>query len=112
MPNSSPWGAFALSQLAGRQQEDKPHRFNPHPPGILQSGSATQAVFQFLQANPGRYFTLGQLVSATGRSDKSVDWACIMLRSLDRVEARRDESRNDRYFKYSIKVIQDEGDEL
>ena len=66
----------------------------------------------FLQEHPGRYFTFQQLLLATGKTEKSVDYACLILRSLNLIEARRDESRNDRYFKYSIKVIQDEGDEL
>ena len=111
MPNSSPWGAFALSQLSGRQPEAKKHIFNPHPPGILQSGSATQAILQFLQSNPGRYFNCHQIILSTGRTAKSVDWGLLMLRSMNLLELRRDD-RSDRYWKYCFKpVLVDEGDD-
>lgn len=102
----SPWGAFALSQLTGSTPEPVPVSFNPRPPGLLHVGSASTAVLAFLQDHPGRWFTFGQLLIATDRSAKSLDFACRMLRSIDRVDMRHDESRNPRYFRYCFKQVQ------
>lgn len=111
MPNSSPWGAFALSQLSGRQPEAKKHIFNPHPAGLFQAGSATQAVDAFLAAHPGRYYTMDQLILVTGRTDKSLDWAVRFLIGVGRIEWRSDESRNPRYRRYSHRPQVEEVDE-
>lgn len=106
-PNSSPWSQ-AFSQLIDRT-ECAPRRqhFNPRPPGILQTGGAAQAVNAFLEQNPGRYFTCAQIILGTGRTDKSVDWALLMLRSVRRVEMRRD-PRNARYWQYAFKPASDD----
>ena len=97
-----PWEQ-AFGQLTRTIEAAPRPRFNPHPSGILQAGSATQAVNAFLEARPGRFFTAGQLIAATDRSDKSIDWALLMLRSLDRIEWRSDESRNPRHRRYRFK---------
>jgi len=111
MPNSSPWGAFALSQLTGRQPEVKKQFYQPHPAGLFQAGSATQAVDAFLAARPGLFFTMDQLILATGRTDKSLDWACRYLCSIQRIQWRSDASRNPRYRRYAHRPQVAEGDD-
>ena len=98
---STPFGSFALRQLT---QGSKPatQRFNPRPPGILQSGSATNAVRDFLTSKPGQFMTTAQIIWGTGRTNKSVDWGLRMLRSLNMLEMRRDD-RSDRNWKYCLK---------
>lgn len=75
-------------------------RYNPHPAGVMREGGAAKAVLSFLQAHPGRYFTFAQIVAHTKRTPKSLDWACIFLRSLGHVECSRDDGRNSRYLRY------------
>lgn len=111
MPNSSSWGAFMLSQLSGRKPDAKAPRFQPNPAGLFQAGSATQEVDAFLVANPGRYFTLEQLILATGRTNKSVDWAVYFLIGVGRIEWRSDESRNPRYRRYAHRPQVQEAEE-
>jgi len=77
-------------------------RFNPRPAGVLQEGGAAKAVLSFLQQHPERYFTFSQIVTHTKRTTKSLDWACIFLRSLGYVECARDEGRNSRYLRYRV----------
>ncbi len=76
-------------------------RYNPRPAGVLQEGGAAKAVLSFLQQHPERYFTFSQIVTHTKRTTKSLDWACIFLRSLGYVECARDD-RNPRYRRYRI----------
>lgn len=75
-------------------------RYNPRPAGVLQEGGAAKAVLALLQAQPERFFTFAQIVQHTQRTPKSLDWACIFLRSLGYVECRKDDSRNPKYLKY------------
>ena len=75
-------------------------RYNPHPAGALQEGGASKDVLGFLKANEGRFFTFNQILVGTGRTAKSVDWACIYLRSLGHVECTKDDGRNSRYLRY------------
>ena len=104
MESNSPWGSALLNQLTARSEATPTRQhFNPRPPGILQTGGAAQDVNAFLASHPGRFFTTQQIILATGRTDKSVDWALLMLRSLDRIEWRSDESRNPRYRRYCFK---------
>jgi hypothetical protein len=77
-------------------------RYNPRPRGVLQEGGAAKSVLSFLQAHPDRFFTFAQIVTHTGRTHKSLDWACIFLRSLGYVECSRDEGRNSRYLRYRV----------
>lgn len=100
--STSRWGA-AFGQLTRTTAAPARQHFNPYPPGIMQTGGAARDVDAFLAAHPGRYFTLGQLIAATGRSDKSLDWAVRFLGSIGRVEWRSDESRNSKYRRYAFK---------
>lgn len=111
MSDCNPFGAFALGQLTSRQPEVKKHIFNPHPAGLFQAGSATQEVDAFLAAHPGRYYTMDQLLVATGRTDKSLDWAVRFLIGVGRIEWRSDESRNPRYRRYTHRPQVAEGDD-
>lgn len=82
-----------------------PCRFpNPHPPGVMREGSATFAVYEFLTQNPGRCYNHSQIVAATGRSVKSVDFGLAFLRKYDRIECFPDR-RNARYFLYRLKIV-------
>lgn len=86
-------GAFQTPQLVA---------FNPRPPGVAIQGSATTAVLEFLRANPRRFFTHHEILSAVGRSRVSVDWALIRLRDWGLVESVPDSARNSRYLRYRI----------
>ncbi len=100
-PQCFAWVARHLSQSAlNRSLPVVQARFNPRPAGVLQEGGAAKAVLSFLQQHPERYFTFSQIVTHTKRTTKSLDWACIFLRSLGYVECARDEGRNSRYLRY------------
>ena len=92
-----------LARLADKRPM-APHlpKFNPRPAGITRPGSATQAVLALLQAHSGRWFSHFQIVQATGRTSKSVDWALLFLKARGLIESTKDEWRNSRYLKYSI----------
>lgn len=77
-------------------------RFNPRPAGVLQEGGAAKAVLVFLQQHPDRFFTFAQIVAHTKRTPKSLDWACIFLRSLGYVECFKGDERNSRYRRYKL----------
>lgn len=83
--------------------------FNPHPPGILWPDGASVAVLTFLAKNPDQWFAFDQLVMATGRSIKSLDWACIQLRRMELI-ATRENPANCRYFQY--RFLSSEGQKL
>lgn len=99
------WVARQLQ--AGRAQHGslvlQTPRFNPRPPGVLQEGGAAKAMLSFLRQHPQRFFTFAQIANGTGRTPKSLDWACIFLRSLGYVECARDDGRNSRYLRYRAK---------
>jgi len=80
-------------------------RFNPRPPGVLQEGGGAKAVLSFLQQYPERYFTFSQIVTHTKRTPKSLDWACIFLRSLGYVECVRGDDRNPKYLRYRVASV-------
>lgn len=82
-------------------------RYNPRPAGVIRPGSATQEVLSWLQSNPGRWFSHFQIVQATGRTSKSVDWALLFLKARGLIESTQDEWRNSRYLKYSIAKVKD-----
>lgn len=86
-------------------------RYNPRPAGVLQEGGAAKAVLAFLQAHPDRFFTFSQIVTHTKRTHKSLDWACIFLRSLGYVECVRDEGRNSRYLRYRVAKLNRDSNE-
>ena len=63
-----------------------------------------------LMDNEGRFFTFNQILVGTGRTSKSLDWACIYLRSLGHVECTKDDGRNSRYLRYRY-VDQSKGED-
>lgn len=77
-----------------------PRRFNPKPRGVVQHGSATDAVLRFLTERSGVFFTHAQIVAHTSRTVKAVDWALIFLRDQGLIEAVPDAQRNPRYRRY------------
>jgi hypothetical protein len=101
---TNPWGQL-LKQLEqqGNQAVTRTRKFNPRPPGVLQEGGAAKDVLKFLQANPDEYFTFSQLVFATDRTIKALDWACLELRRLDMVVTRSDPFHQ-RYLQYKFKA--------
>lgn len=86
----------------GNQVAARTKRYNPRPAGVLQDGGAAKDVLDLLQANPDRWFTFEQLVFATDRTNKSLDWACIFLRRIELVVTRADPAHQ-RYFQYKFK---------
>lgn len=96
------WITDQLLAASMVEERAKAARHNPRPPGVIQSGSATQAVLEFLKAHPHVYFDRAQIVIRTGRTEKSVDWALIYLKQLGVVDTVPDESRNPRYLRYAV----------
>ena len=74
-------------------------RFNPRPPGVIQPGSASDAVLKFLRAQVG-FRSEAQILWVTGRSHSAVSWSLLYLIGQGLVEARSDPLRNARYKKY------------
>lgn len=103
MQSNNPWGTF-VSQLQSAAASETPKRkcFNPRPPGVIQPGGASEAVFTLLGSKPNAFFTHAQIQAATGKSKVAVDWALIFLKSTGRIEAYVDAHRNDRYLKYRV----------
>ena len=90
-----------LGQAAEANQPATPRRhFNPRPPGVIQSGSATEAVLEYLRAHPG-FRTRGQIMLGTGRSHSSVSWALIRLRHWGRIDCV-DDPRSPSWHRYRI----------
>lgn len=98
-----------LQQIAECDQSAKPksRKFNPRPAGVIQPGSATEAVLAFLKTSPGLK-TEAQIVWATKRSHSAVSWALLRLRAWGMIEAIGDPSRNSRYLRYRISTNQGE----
>ena len=78
----------------------KPSAFNPRPPGIIQKGSATEVVKEFFDTRPMGYYTFDMIARETGKSKPSIDWALVFLRSQRYIEAKKNDSRNARYYLY------------
>lgn len=99
-----PWQHFLEQQLFNAPQSaperTRPH-FNPRPPGVIQPGSATEAVLALLRAYPNQFFDREAIVHLTGRSGKSVDWALRFLRELGHVQVAIDQ-RSRRYHRYKF----------
>lgn len=89
-------------------QQTKPARYNPRPPGVIQPGSASEAVLQILGSSPGRFFTAQQLIQETGRTHAAVSFALLYLRDQGRIEGFPDASRNPRYMRYRYRIKRDE----
>lgn len=103
MFQTNPFGQIV--DVLGRQSNQdaaRTRRYNPRPPGVLQPGGAPLAVLAFLKANPDRYFSFYQIVLATGRTEKSLDFACRQLRDMDLIVTRTDPG-NPRYFQYKFR---------
>lgn len=83
------------------RRRERPKRFNPRPPGVIQEGIASEAVLAFLTESPGLK-TEAQIVSATKRTHSAVSWALIRLRTWEKIEAVADRGRHSRYFRYCI----------
>lgn len=77
---------WTTRQISGIQRLVDPPRFNPRPQGIVRPGSASDAILQYLRTNAGRSFYRRHLITATGRTRKSVDWALLFLVAIDLVE--------------------------
>lgn len=91
---------FLVAQIVKSHMPKKvPQKFNPRPPGVIQQGSATEAVLNFLLANH-RFYTQQQIMWATKRSHSAVSWALLRLRAWKRVEVIGDAARNSRYLRY------------
>lgn len=80
----------------------EPHhpRYNPRPPGLIQPGSGTDAVLQFMAAQPDKWMTRSQIIFGTDRSAKAIDWAISFLVHQGYVRAVQDSIRNPRYRKF------------
>lgn len=100
MTNPFSWGN-ALAQLANASRVERPAlKFNPRPPGVIQSGSASEAVVRVLRARPGTYFNHGQLMKLTGRSHGAISWALKFLVHQGHITTIKDGARDDRWFLY------------
>jgi hypothetical protein len=100
------WAAH-FSQLKSRPGPDAGlkltlPRFNPRPAGVIQPGSASEVVLKMLRDNPGRWFTHAEIVRATGRTQKGVDWALLYLKARSLISTTSDDGRNSRYLRYSV----------
>lgn len=94
----NPFGQIiAVLSQQGIAPRTKP--YNPHPAGVLWPDGASVAVLKFLKQHPDQWFAFDQLAKATGRSLKSLDWACIQLRRMSLI-ATRENPANCRYFEY------------
>lgn len=104
VPVKTSWLAMQLQSIAKSNQKpvQKP-RHNPHPPGVIWEGSATQAVFFFLKRHHDIYYTHFQIRRETGCSGKAVDWALRYLKKSGAIECVPDHARNSRYLRYAYK---------
>lgn len=93
-----------LQQASAAKQPSKPapRKFNPRPAGVIQPGSATEAVMAFLKTSPGLK-TEAQIVWATKRSHSAVSWALLRLRAWNMIDAIGDPARNALYHRYRIR---------
>jgi hypothetical protein len=82
----------------------RPH-YNPCPKGTIQQGSATEAVLVYLRSvrDGGRWLERAQIVLATGRTEKSIDWALLFLRSQGLIETAPD-GRRAHYLLYRARI--------
>lgn len=90
----------------GEPAENRPReQFGNRFVGQPSPGSATDIVLTWLESKRHvAWWTQQQIITGTGCTKRSVDWALIFLRSTDRVEVRRDDGRNARYLRYRMKA--------
>lgn len=94
-----------LAQIsAATRPTEKRTKFNPRPAGLIQPGSATEAVLAFLESSPGLK-TEAQIIWATKCSHSAVSWALLRLRAWKRIDAVSDPSRNSRYLRYRATAL-------
>lgn len=106
MANVSAWMVQQMLALADMAESTQPPRFNPRPQGVIRSGSATHAVYELFHAHKDQCFNHGQIVRATKRSAKSVDWGLLFLRQCNLIECLPD-PRNTRYWVYRLRKSPD-----
>lgn len=86
---STAWVASEIMRMA-RQRDPLPEsqfcRYNPRPAGVIRPGSASAAVLELLSSRPGQWLYRNQIISITGRTRKSVDWALIYLETASLIE--------------------------
>ena len=103
---SGAWGLLVQQMAAAHAAgvRPKPHRPNPRPPGVIQPGSATDAVLRLMRSAPDRRWRRAQLLRLTGRTESAVDWALLYLRSLGQIEAEAvgPDSAATRSFRYRL----------
>ncbi len=93
---------WMAAQIQSLPSSKLPERFNPRPAGVIQAGSASEAVLELLRTHPQRFFTCGELIRRTNRTHAAVTWACLYLRSQGLVQASSDGARNPRFLRYRI----------
>ena len=98
-----PSGFGFMNQLqaaaAASSAKRKTHHHNPRPPGVIQPGSATDAVYSELKRT-GAALTEAQLLWVTKRSHSAVSWALLRLAAWKLVEKIPDPTRHARYNRY------------
>ena len=86
---STAWVASEIMRMA-RHRDPLPEsqfcRYNPRPAGVIRPGSASAAVLELLSSRPGQWLYRHQIISITGRTRKSVDWALIYLETSRLIE--------------------------
>jgi hypothetical protein len=90
---------FEQLSSAAVQSVPAAKRFNPRPPGVIRSGSASDVVLKFLQESSG-FKTEAQIRWKTGLNHAKVSWALLFLRSNGFVDAVPDEIRCGRFLRY------------
>lgn len=101
--NGVDWLAARIMAASNAQQDNPGPRFNPRPPGVILAGSATEAVYAFLQLHAGVFFSRDQIIAGTARTDKAVDWALLFLRTQGRIVVHKAvPPANTRYLRYAF----------
>ena len=93
------WISQLIAATAAPREEPRP-KFNPKPKGVIQAGSATAAVLEFLERCAPRLFTRAEIIEATGHTAKAVNWGLYYLAQENLIDAIPDPSRNERYKRY------------
>lgn len=76
-------------------------RYNPRPAGVMRPDGTTKLILEMLQANRGRYFTMGEVIVRVGCTKRAADWGLRFLKGMGHIECSTDEGRNSRYLRYS-----------
>lgn len=77
-------------------------RFQPRPPGVIQPGSATDAILSVLLNTRDRYLPTTELLRRTDRSRVAISLSLIYLKENAFIEAIADDGRNCRYMRYRL----------